>query len=48
MTIEHPFKQGKLNVFGKIIPNLLKMHKYILTDATYLMVNDYAAIQYSQ
>ena len=47
-TIEHPLKQGKLNVFGKIISNLLKMHKYFLTHATYLMVNDYEAIQYSQ
>ena len=45
MTIKHLLKQGKLNVFGKIILNLLKMHKYILIDATYLMVNDYEAIQ---
>ena len=37
MTIKHPFKQGKLNVFGKIILNLL--HKYILTNATHFMVN---------
>lgn len=45
-TIKHPLIQGKLTVFGKIIPNLLKMHKYILTDSTYLIMNDYDAIQY--
>ena len=48
MKIEHLLKQGKLNAFGKIIPNLLKIHKYILTNATYLIVNDYEAIQFSQ
>lgn len=48
VTIEHPLKQGKLNVFGKIILNLLKLHKYILTNTTYLMVTDYEAIQSSQ
>ena len=48
VTIKHPFKLGKFNVFGKIIPNFFKMHKYILTDATDLMVNYYEAIQYSQ
>ena len=45
VTIEHLFKQGKLNVVGEIIPNLLKLHKYILTSTTYSMVNDYEAIQ---
>ena len=45
MTIEHPLIQGKLIVSSKIIPHLFKMHKYILVDATYLMVNDYEAIQ---
>ena len=35
VIIEHLLKQGKLNVFGKIILNLLKMHK----------LNDYEAIQ---
>ena len=44
MTIKHPLKQGKLNVFGKIIPYLLKMLKYILIDASYLVVNDYEVI----
>ena len=45
MTIEHPFKQGKLNIVGEIILNSLKLHKYILTTTTYFMVNDYEAIK---
>ena len=44
MTIKHLFKQGKLNVVGEIILNLLKLHKYILTTTTYFMVNDYVPI----
>ena len=35
-------------VLGKIILNFLKIYKYILTDATYLMVNDYKVIHSSQ
>ena len=44
VTIEHPLIQEKLIVSDRIIPNLLKMHKYILTDATYLVLTDYEAI----
>ena len=45
VTIEHPFKQGKLSVFGKIIWNLLKLHKYIITNTNHVIVNDYEVIQ---
>lgn len=45
MTIEHPFKQGKLKLVVPIILNSLEMHKYILTTTTYFMVNNYEAIQ---
>ena len=47
-TIEHLLIEGKWIVFGKIIPNLFKNHKYILISATYLTVTDYEAIHSSQ
>ena len=47
-TIEHTLIQGKFTISGKIILNLLKMHKYILTDATYLIMNYYEVIHYLQ
>ena len=35
ITIENPFEQWGLDVFGDINPNSLKLHKYILTATDY-------------
>ena len=40
VAIEHPSKQGKLNGFGKIFPNLFDLNKYTLITAIHFMVDE--------
>ena len=43
VTIEHPSKQGELNRFGKIFPDLFDLHKYTLITTIHFMVDDVKA-----
>lgn len=45
VTVEHPSKQGKLNGFGKIFPNLFNMYKYTLITTIHFMIDDVEASQ---
>ena len=44
MTIEHPFKLGKLNGVGKIFVDLFDLCKYPLITKIHLMIDDVEAI----
>ena len=45
MTIEHPFKSGKLNGVGKIFLDLFNLYKYTLITTIHFVIDDVEASQ---